>query len=333
MYRKIFCFVLYFYSKYRIGDSVDIIYLILGLVVIVKGSDMLVDGCVNLAKYLRIPTLVIGLTIVAIATGVPEIAISVSSSLKESNGILLGNLLGSNMFNILFILGLISLIKPLFVKREIILKNYMFALLSCLVLFVIAYDIYFGDSAFNVITRSEGILLLCFAGVFLYSTILGVMDENRLKVEKGKFRILDIIYIILGIIMVALAAEVIVNSAINISNWLGISENIIGLTVIAIGTNLPELVTSVVAVKKGEVDMAIGNLVGTNIYNIFLILGLASVINPIVISKFSFIDIIILAIVSSIVYIFIQHKKDINKKEGIIMIIMYIIYLVYVVIR
>ena len=124
----------------------DILYLILGLIVIVKGSDLLVDGAVNLAKTFKIPTLIIGLSVVAIATGVPEIAISISSSLKGSNEILLGNLLGSNMFNILFILGLIALLKPILVKRDIVMKNYLFALLSCFVLFVIAYDVYFGDS-------------------------------------------------------------------------------------------------------------------------------------------------------------------------------------------
>ena len=256
----------------------DVFFLLLSIVVIVKGSDMLVDGCVNLAKFLRVPTLVIGLTVVAIATGVPEIAISITSSIKRSNGLLLGNLLGSNMFNILFILGLIALIKPLLVKREIIIKNYLFALLSCFVLFVISYDVYFGDEFYNVITRSEGILLLCFAGIFLYSTILGVMDERRLKVEKGKFTAKDAVCILIGILMVAISAEVIVNSSVNISKWFGISENLIGLTVIAVGTNLPELVTSVVAVRKGEIDMAIGNLVGTNIYNIFLILGIAATI-------------------------------------------------------
>ena len=311
----------------------DVFFLLLSIVVIVKGSDMLVDGCVNLAKFLRVPTLVIGLTVVAIATGVPEIAISITSSIKGSNGLLLGNLLGSNMFNILFILGLIALIKPLLVKREIIIKNYLFALLSCFVLFVISYDVYFGDEFYNVITRSEGILLLCFAGIFLYSTILGVMDENRLKIEKGKFTAKDAVCILIGILMVAISAEVIVNTSINISKWFGISENLIGLTVIAVGTNLPELVTSVVAVRKGEIDMAIGNLVGTNIYNIFLILGIAATINPIAISPSSFMDIIILAITSIIVYIFIQHKKDISKMEGILMIGLYIVYIVYVVIR
>ena len=311
----------------------DVFFLLLSIVVIVKGSDMLVDGCVNLAKFLRVPTLVIGLTVVAIATGVPEIAISITSSIKGSNGLLLGNLLGSNMFNILFILGLIALIKPLLVKREIIIKNYLFALLSCFVLFVISYDVYFGDEFYNVITRSEGILLLCFAGIFLYSTILGVMDERRLKVEKGKFTAKDAVCILIGILMVAISAEVIVNSSVNISKWFGISENLIGLTVIAVGTNLPELVTSVVAVRKGEIDMAIGNLVGTNIYNIFLILGIAATINPIAISPSSFMDIIILAITSIIVYIFIQHKKDISKMEGILMIGLYIVYIVYVVIR
>lgn len=311
----------------------DVFFLLLSIVVIVKGSDMLVDGCVNLAKFLRVPTLVIGLTVVAIATGVPEIAISITSSIKGSNGLLLGNLLGSNMFNILFILGLIALIKPLLVKREIIIKNYLFALLSCFVLFVISYDVYFGDEAYNIITRSEGILLLCFAGIFLYSTILGVMDENRLKIEKGKFTAKDAVCILIGILMVAISAEVIVNTSINISKWFGISENLIGLTVIAVGTNLPELVTSVVAVRKGEIDMAIGNLVGTNIYNIFLILGIAATINPIAISPASFMDIIILAITSIIVYIFIQHKKDISKMEGILMIGLYMVYIVYVVIR
>ena len=311
----------------------DIICLLLGFIIIIKGSDMLVDGSVNLAKFLKIPTLVIGLTIVAIATGVPEIAISISSSLKGSNGLLLGNLLGSNIFNILFILGLIAIIKPLYIKKEIILKNYAFALLSCLVLFIISYDIYFGDSLVNLITRTEGILLLCFASIFLYSTVLGATLDKNIKVEKGKFSFKDILYIVVGIALIGLSAEVIVNSAVNISKWLGIGEDLIGLTIIAIGTNLPELVTSIVAVRKGEVDIAIGNLVGTNIYNIFLILGLAATINPIVISSNAFIDIIVLAITSFIVYIFIQHKKDINRKEGIIMILLYIIYIVYVVIR
>lgn len=311
----------------------DIIYLLLGFIIIIKGSDMLVDGSVNLAKFLKIPTLVIGLTIVAIATGVPEIAISISSSLKGSNGLLLGNLLGSNIFNILFILGLIAIIKPLYIKKEIILKNYAFALLSCLVLFIISYDIYFDDSLVNVITRTEGILLLCFAGIFLYSTVLGATLDKNIKVEKGKFSFKDILYIVVGIVLIGLSAEVIVNSAVNISKWLGIGEDLIGLTIIAVGTNLPELVTSIVAVRKGEVDIAIGNLVGTNIYNIFLILGLAATINPITISSNAFIDIIVLAFTSFIVYIFIQHKKDINRKEGIIMILLYIIYIVYVVIR
>lgn len=311
----------------------DIICLLLGFIIIIKGSDMLVDGSVNLAKFLKIPTLVIGLTIVAIATGVPEIAISISSSLKGSNGLLLGNLLGSNIFNILFILGLIAIIKPLYIKKEIILKNYAFALLSCLVLFIISYDIYFGDSLVNLITRTEGILLLCFAGIFLYSTVLGATLDKNIKAEKGKFSFKDILYIIVGIVLIGLSAEVIVNSAVNISKWLGIGEDLIGLTIIAVGTNLPELVTSIVAVRKGEVDIAIGNLVGTNIYNIFLILGLAATINPITISSNAFIDIIVLAITSFIVYIFIQHKKDINRKEGIIMILLYIIYIVYVVIR
>ena len=311
----------------------DIICLLLGFIIIIKGSDMLVDGSVNLAKFLKIPTLVIGLTIVAIATGVPEIAISISSSLKGSNGLLLGNLLGSNIFNILFILGLIAIIKPLYIKKEIILKNYAFALLSCLVLFIISYDIYFGDSLVNLITRTEGILLLCFAGIFLYSTVLGATLDKNIKAEKGKFSFKDILYIVVGIILIGLSAEVIVNSAVNISKWLGIGEDLIGLTIIAVGTNLPELVTSIVAVRKGEADIAIGNLVGTNIYNIFLILGLAATINPIMISSNAFIDIIVLAITSFIVYIFIQHKKDINRKEGIIMILLYIIYIVYVVIR
>ena len=311
----------------------DIICLLLGFIIIIKGSDMLVDGSVNLAQFLKIPTLVIGLTIVAIATGVPEIAISISSSLKGSNGLLLGNLLGSNIFNILFILGLIAIIKPLYIKKEIILKNYAFALLSCLVLFIISYDIYFGDSLVNLITRTEGILLLCFAGIFLYSTVLGATLDKNIKAEKGKFSFKDILYIVVGIILIGLSAEVIVNSAVNISKWLGIGEDLIGLTIIAVGTNLPELVTSIVAVRKGEVDIAIGNLVGTNIYNIFLILGLAATINPITISSNAFIDIIVLAITSFIVYIFIKNKKDINRKEGIIMILLYIIYIVYVVIR
>lgn len=311
----------------------DIIYLILGFVIIIKASDMLVTGSVNLAKFLKVPTLVIGLTIVAIATGVPEIAISISSSLKGSNGLLLGNLLGSNMFNVLFILGLIAIIRPLYIKKEIILKNYLYALLSCLVLFIVSYDIYFHDNTINIITRTEGILLLCFAFMFLYSTVLDATLNKKKKIETKKFSFKDIIYVILGVILIALSAEVIVNSSVNISKYLGVSENLIGLTIIAVGTNLPELVTSIVAVRKGESDIAIGNLIGTNIFNIFLILGLSATINPITISKNSFIDIIILGITSFIVYIFIQRRKDINRYEGITMVLLYIIYIIYVVVR
>lgn len=311
----------------------DIIYLILGFVIIIKASDMLVTGSVNLAKFLKVPTLVIGLTIVAIATGVPEIAISISSSLKGSNGLLLGNLLGSNMFNVLFILGLIAIIRPLYIKKEIILKNYLYALLSCLVLFIVSYDIYFHDNTVNIITRSEGILLLCFAFMFLYSTVLDATLNKKKKIETKKFSFKDIIYVILGVILIALSAEVIVNSSVNISKYLGVSEDLIGLTIIAVGTNLPELVTSIVAVRKGESDIAIGNLIGTNIFNIFLILGLSATINPITISKNSFIDIIILGITSFIVYIFIQRRKDINRYEGITMVLLYIIYIIYVVVR
>lgn len=311
----------------------DIIYLILGFVIIIKASDMLVTGSVNLAKFLKVPTLLIGLTIIAIATGVPEIAISISSSLKGSNGLLLGNLLGSNMFNVLFILGLIAIIRPLYIKKEIILKNYLYALLSCLVLFIVSYDIYFHDNTVNIITRTEGILLLCFAFMFLYSTVLDATLNKKKKIETKKFSFKDIIYVILGVILISLSAEVIVNSSVNISKYLGVSEDLIGLTIIAVGTNLPELVTSIVAVRKGESDIAIGNLIGTNIFNIFLILGLSATINPITISKNSFIDIIILGITSFIVYIFIQRRKDINRYEGIIMVLLYIIYIIYVVVR
>lgn len=311
----------------------NLIFLVLGFVIIIKASEMLVSGSVNLAKFLKIPTLVIGLTVIAIATGVPEIAISISSSLKGSNGLLLGNLLGSNLFNILFILGLIALIRPLYIKKEIILKNYVFALLSCIVLLAVASDTILFDNKINLITRSEGILLLLFAFIFSYSTVLDATLNKKSKIETSKFTFKDVLYIVLGIVLIALSAEVIVNSCVNISKYLGVSEDLIGLTIIAVGTNLPELVTSIVAVKKGESDIAIGNLVGTNIYNIFLILGLSATINPITISTNAFIDIIILTITSFIVYIFIRHKKDINKIEGITMILLYIIYIVYVVVR
>ena len=237
------------------------------------------------------------------------------------------------MFNVLFILGLIAIIRPLYIKKEIILKNYLYALLSCLVLFIVSYDIYFHDNTINIITRTEGILLLCFAFMFLYSTVLDATLNKKKKIETKKFSFKDIIYVILGVILIALSAEVIVNSSVNISKYLGVSEDLIGLTIIAVGTNLPELVTSVVAVRKGESDIAIGNLIGTNIFNIFLILGLSATINPITISKNSFIDIIILGITSFIVYIFIQRRKDINRYEGIIMVLLYIIYIIYVVVR
>ncbi len=308
--------------------------LILGFFFLVKGADIFVEGSSNLAKVLKIPTLIIGLTIVAFGTSAPEAAVSITSSLSGSNEITIGNVLGSNICNLLLVLGMSALFKNLKTKKKVVQRDYLFCLFSSAVLLIMVLEEFLLGQEFAIITRSEGLILLCFLGIYLYALILEALSEKKkLTVEKKKFSWKDIFFIIFGGICIMIGGNLVVNSAVKIARTYHISENLIALTIVAIGTSLPELVTSVVAAMKGETDIAIGNVIGSNIFNIFFILGLSSAITPLTLEISSLIDIIMMTSVEILVYLFMLRKLEINRKKGLFMLFLYASYIVYIILR
>ncbi len=311
----------------------NFIFLIIGFILLVKCADIFVDGSSNLAKVLRIPTLIIGLTIVAFGTSAPEAAVSITSSIKGQNDLALGNVVGSNICNILLVLGVSALFNPLKAKRQIITKDFLFCLLSYLVLFIMVAGPFVLGEGYGVLSSSDGLVLLCFLGIYLYSLILSVSKKDMKVVEKRKFSIKDILYIVLGLCGIILGGNLVVDSATSIALSFGISENLIALTIVAVGTSLPELVTSVVAARKNETDIALGNVIGSNIFNIFFILGVSGAVNSIIITSESLIDIIIMGVTGLIAYLFTIKNSRIGNKKGIIMLLLYLAYLVYIIYR
>lgn len=309
------------------------ILIIIGLVLLIKCADLFVDGCSNIAKSLGIPSLIIGLTIVAFGTSAPEAAVSVTASIKGMNDISLGNAVGSNICNLLLVLGVSGLFGSLTAKRKIITRDFIYCIFSSIVLFILSFAFFTSGGTTGVITQTNGLILLCFLGIYLYALIGDALRSVRTTEEKTKFNPKDIILILIGIIGIILGGQLVVNSATEIANMLNISQNVIALTIVAIGTSLPELVTSVVASKKGEVDIAIGNVVGSNIFNIFFILGLSSAISPITFGLDSFIDIIFMTLASIMVYLLLLKNKRIGNKKGIILLATYTIYMFYILLR
>lgn len=311
----------------------SIILLIVGLVLLIKCADMFVDGCSNVAKALGIPSLIIGLTIVAFGTSAPEAAVSVTASLKGANDISLGNVVGSNICNLLLVLGISGLGGCLTAKKKIITRDFIYAIFSSLVMLILSFSFFLNGGTKGVIDRVDGLILLCFLGIYLYALIGDAVKSVRNKEEKGTFNFKDVIFIIIGIAGIVLGGQLVVNSATKIAEMLKVSQNVIALTIVAIGTSLPELVTSAVAARKGESDIAIGNVVGSNIFNIFFILGISSVISPITYGLESFIDIIIMLVASVLVYVLTLKNFRIGNKKGLILLGTYAAYMVYILMR
>ena len=311
--------------------------LIIGFIVLIKCADFFVSGISSIAKSLKIPTIVIGLTIVAFGTSAPEAAVSVTAALSGNNDIAIANVVGSNIFNLLAVVGIASIIRPVKVQKTTILKEFPFILLSSLVLLILSHDVRFQGYSENELTKSDGLMLLALFSIFMYYLLeMSITSKEEMKVEQGdsKSSILKSVLIsLIGIIGIILGGNLVVKSATNIALALGMSENLVGLTIVAVGTSLPELVTSVVAAKKGESDIAMGNIVGSNIFNILFVLGISAFINPIAVHPVVFIDMFIMFIISIITYIFATTKKEVNKTEGIILGLIYIGYMVFIIIR
>jgi cation:H+ antiporter len=314
----------------------DIIILVIGLVVLIAGAHWLVEGASSIATRLGVSALTVGLTVVAFGTSTPELVVNLLASFKGNSGLALGNVLGSNSINILLILGVSAIISPINVRSQTVRVEIPFSLLAAVVLFLMASDILIDNSA-SIISRSDGLVLLAFFSIFLYYTFLSSKtDQFPLKAEViPRKYYLSALMIIGGIGGLYLGGWLIVDSATTMARAVGISDALIGLTVVAIGTSLPELATSVIAAYKGNTDIAVGNIVGSNIFNIFMVLGVSSTIKPLPIENGSLIDFIVVCLASILlfVFVFVGPGRKIDRKEGSLFVFLYLVYLTYLIIN
>lgn len=316
----------------------SVILLIIGFVLLVKGADFFVEGSSTIAKYLKIPSIIIGLTIVAMGTSAPEAAVSIIAGMNSSNDIAVSNVIGSNIFNLLVVVGVSAIIKPISIQNQIIKKDYPFMLMVTIVLAIMSFDIFISNGSENVISRSEAIILLIFMCVFMYSLISSALHSRKNSLEeeseKPKHSIpLSVVFTLGGLAGIIIGGQFVVDSAEKIALGFGMSETLVGLTIVAVGTSLPELVTSIVAAKKGESDIAIGNVVGSNIFNILFVLAISAVITPMGVNSLCLTDMLILIFVSLIAYVFCITKNKVNRAEGIALVAIYVIYMAYAIIR
>lgn len=314
---------------------IDILLLIVGFVALIFGADKLVDAASGLAAKFGIPNIVIGLTIVAFGTSAPELVVNVIAAVNDNTEMVLGNVLGSNIFNVLGILGISAIIYPLAVKSNTTWYEIPLSLLAAVVVLVITADVFLGESTQNIISRSDAIVLLLFFTIFLVYNV--AVSKNEISNEKTEVKQQKtgtaVFFIFIGLAGLVIGGHLIVQSATSIAQLLGLSERIIGLTIVSIGTSLPELATSIVAVRKKNVDIAIGNVVGSNIFNIFFVLGVSAVITPVVVASVSYVDIAVNIFAGILLFLFVFTGKyrSIDRWEGVVLISLYIGYLVYLI--
>lgn len=314
-----------------------IILLILGFALLIKGADYFVDGASSIAKKLRIPSFVIGLTIVAFGTSAPELAVSLSAAIKGSNDIAIGNIVGSNLFNTLVVLGASAAITPITVEQGILKKDYPLSIFVSILLGILLLDMFLLHAPTMTLGRMDGIILLSVFIFFMYTTLKdGFKHRSELEETEDKQSISlwkSILICIVGLTGIIIGGDLSVNSAKEIARAFGLSEALIGLTIVAFGTSLPELVTSIIAAKKGESDIAVGNVIGSNIFNILLILGTSATILPMNVSNTYLYDIGILIIVMIATFIPIAKTRKVGRCMGITMALTYILYTAYLIIR
>jgi cation:H+ antiporter len=324
---------------------IEILFLIVGIALLIKGADFLVDGSSSLAKKYGIPSLVIGLTIVAFGTSLPELVVNILAAIKGSGEIAFGNIIGSNIANILLILGISAIVMNIRAEHSTIWKEIPFSILGAIILYIFAKIFWIDGIELNKLYRFEAIILLLFFIIFLY--YIYEMMRNKKNVnepnltkeineEIHKHSNLKIsLMIIGGLIALYFGGEWTVKGAVFIAQKFGLSEYLISATIIAVGTSLPELVTSIIAALKKESDIAIGNIVGSNIFNIFFILGITGLISPIAIPSFIATDILILIVISIIFFLFffVGKRQELKRWQGICFILMYISYIVFLIFR
>lgn len=326
------------------------ILLLLGFILLVKGADYFVDGSSSIAKKLKIPSLIIGLTIVAFGTSAPEAAVSITASMNGQNGMAIGNVIGSNIFNLLMVIGASGIIKPLLVEKSMLSKEFPFTLLVSILLVVFCADTLIFGNSINTIGRIDGLILLALFAVFLYSLIhsalknrkeniseletsidIEVAEVDVIAVEKNNSMIKSVLVSIVGIAAIIFGGNLVVNSASSIASSFGVSDQLIGLTIVSIGTSLPEFVTSIIAARKGESDLALGNVIGSNIFNILFVIGASAIISPMTVDPKLLIDGAIMILSTILVYFYSFRKNNISKFESLSLLILYFGYMGYLI--
>ena len=304
------------------------VWLILGFVLLIKGADLFVDGSSSVARIFKVPAVIIGLTIVAMGTSAPETAVSISAAVRGQNEIALSNVIGSNIFNLLVVVGICAAIKPVIPAKEIIRRDLPISLLCAVLLLVASLNLALG--------RIEGIVLLLgfviYIGYLVYTARkkpAADTEENVRKMSPLK----SALFILIGIAGIVLGGHLVVNSASDIAASFGLSQTLIGLTIVAVGTSLPELVTSIVASRKGENGLALGNAIGSNIFNILLVMGLSTVISPIGVNMQSVWDLVVLIAMSAVILVYLLIRKKLDRPFGLLMVLTYIGYMAYIIQR
>ena len=309
-----------------LSNILPYLLLVLGFVFLIKGADLFVDGSSSIAKHMKIPSVIVGLTIVAMGTSAPEASVSITAAIAGNSDISLGNIVGSNIFNFLVVIGVSAMIFPIISHKDIIKRDLWWNLGITGLLLVFMLD--------NKIGRIDGIILLLCMALYLFVVIRNAL-KNRTEESKEELISVpkSIIFMIIGLAAIICGGNFVVDNASIIAKSLGLSETLIGLTIVAIGTSLPELVTSITAAKKKEAGIALGNAVGSNIFNILFILGASSALTPINVAPELFIDTIILIAVGIMIFIFAYTGKKTNRTEGIICTLLYVAYTAYIIIR
>lgn len=306
--------------------------LVVGFVLLIKGADFFVEGSSSVAKFFKIPSVIIGLTIVAFGTSAPELAVSISAALSGSNDIAVGNVIGSNIFNLMVVVGACAIVMPMPINKGILHGDYQFAFIAeTIMLLLFAFD--------KFISRFDAILLLLLFAYFIFMMVRNTMasraaclddEEDDIKVMNP---LVSAVCILGGMAAIVIGGNLVVDNASIIAASFGLSETLIGLTVVAFGTSLPELVTSLVASKKGENGLALGNVIGSNIFNVLFVLATSAAISPMKVDALSVFDGIFLLFSTVMVWKFAVKEYEINRKQGAVMVGLYLLYTVYIILR
>ena len=311
---------------------IDILLLILGFILLIKCADLFVDGASSTAQNFKVSKMLIGLTIVAFGTSAPEFAVSMSALANKSSDMVLGNVIGSCILNTMLIIGIAAIIHPIKIHDNTVKKELPLTLLISTLLAILMLDVKLGNGLLNQLTRSDAFVILLFFTVFLYYLFTLLKQKRDNEKEKPKYKLwLSLVLIAIGLSGIIFGSDLVVDSASSIAKSIGVTERVIALTIIAFGTSLPELVTTIVSSKKGEQDLLMGNIIGSNIFNICVVLGIPiAIYGTVTPASFSVIDLIMLVTSALLIFLFARSGRTVNRFEGILMITVFALYYILV---